>query len=146
MSSLMKKRSKGRKRVQLTMAGFVSGCAGNRVDLVGRNVLTIEKHSSGKVYIPWCDAYKDNDGFIVHGVLRRSDSVGVAVKTHVHVTVLSPEGTVLDEAESSDIYVPRRAIGKYKSLNRFKIHFDEIPPQGSLVRVTARSNLHDNES
>lgn len=130
----------------VVMAGFISGCAGNRIDLVGSNVLTIEKQSSGKVYIPWCDAYKDNDGFIVNGVLRRSDSVGLAIKTNVLVTVLSPEGTVLDEAKSSDIYVPRRAIGKYKSLNRFKIHLDEIPPRGSLVQVTACSNLHDNES
>jgi hypothetical protein len=128
------------------MAGFISGCTGNRVDLVGSNVLTIEKYSSGKVYIPWCEAYKDNDGFIVNGVLKRSDSVGLAIKTHVHVVVLSPERTVLDEAKSSDIYVPRRAVGKYKSPKRFKINFDESPPRGSLVRVTACSDLHDNES
>jgi len=130
----------------IVMAGFISGCAGNRIDLVDSKVLTIEKHSSGKVYIPWCDAYKDNDGFIINGVLRRNDSVGLAIKTHVHVIVLSPERTVLDEAKSSDIYVPRRAVGKYKSPKRFKVYFDEIHPRGSLVRVTTCSNLHDNES
>ena len=43
----------------------ISGCATDRVDLVDAGVLSLEQHTTGKVYIAWSDAYEDGDGFVV---------------------------------------------------------------------------------
>ena len=58
----------------------ISGCATDRVDLVDAGVLNLEQHTTGKVYIAWSDAYEDGDGFVVTGVLRRRDIVGLPIK------------------------------------------------------------------
>ena len=59
----------------------ISGCASHRVNLADSGVLNLEQHTTGKVYIPWSDAYEDGDGFVVTGVLRRRDTVGLPIKT-----------------------------------------------------------------
>ena len=55
----------------------ISGCATDRVDLVDTGVLSLEQHTTGKVYIAWSDAYEDGDGFVVTGVLRRRAALRV---------------------------------------------------------------------
>jgi len=125
---------------------FLAGCGANRVDLIDSGSLNLEKETSGKVYIAWSDVYEDEKGFIVTGVLRRRDRVGLPIKTHVCVTLLSPDGIVLDEAQSSEVYVPRRIIGKFRGFKRFRVRFENMPPQGSLVRIAACSKLQDDES
>ena len=126
---------------------FLAGCGSNRVSLIDSGSVNMEeKEASGKVYIAWSDVYEDEKGFIVTGVLRRRDRVGLPIKTHVCVTLLSPDGTVLDEAQSSEVYVPRRIIGKFRGFTRFRVRFEDMPPQGSLVRIAACSKLQDDES
>ncbi len=56
----------------------ISGCATDRVDLADSGVLSLEQHTTGKVYIARSDAYEDGDGFVVTGVLKRRDTVGKA--------------------------------------------------------------------
>ncbi len=125
------------------LAIFLSGCAENRINLMDSGLLTLEKQASGKVYIAWCDAYKDEKGIVVTGVLRRRDHIGLPIKKHVDVTILTPEGTVLDEARSPDYYIPRDVIGKFERFQRFQVCFPNVPPQGSLIRVVARSGRYD---
>lgn len=125
--------------VLIMLVMFSSGCADNRINLVDDGVLTLEKQASGKVYIAWCDAYKNEDGITIAGVLRRRDHIGVPIKKHVDVTILSPEGTVLNEARSLDYYIPRDITGRFESFQRFRVNFPNVPPQGSVVRVIARS-------
>ena len=122
-----------------TLTIIISGCATDRVDLVDAGVLSLEQHATGKVYIAWSDAYKNGDGFVVTGVLRRRDTVGLPIKAHVDIAILSPDGTIIDESRSSDVYVPRRIIGRGQSLKRFRVRFSNIPPQGSLVRLVPRT-------
>ena len=131
--------------VTLLFLAVVSGCAtADRSDLVKSGILNIEQERMGKVYIAWSGAYEDGDGFIVTGVLKRSDQVGLPIKTHVDVTIMSPDGTVLDEARSSEIYVSRRIIGRgHLTFERFEVRFASVPPQGSLVRVVSHSGQHD---
>ncbi len=122
---------------------LLPGCAMNRVDLVDTGKLSLEQHRTGKVYIAWSGAYEQDDSFVISGVLRRRDSVGTAIRTHVDVTVLSPDGTILDEARSSDVYVARRITGRsYLSFERFKVRFPDIPATGSSVRVVSHSGRH----
>jgi hypothetical protein len=122
----------------------LSCTAANRTDLVKCGVLTIEQKRTGKAYIVWSSAYKEKDGLVITGVLRRRDHVGLPIKTHVDVTIVSPEGTVLDEARSSDVCVSRRIIGRgHPSFERFKIRIPSVPAQGSLVRLISHSGQHD---
>ena len=116
-----------------------SGCATDRVDLVDAGVLSLEQQTTGKVYIAWSDAYEDGDGFVVSGVLRRRDTVGLPIKVHVDVTILSPDGKMLDESRSSDIYVPRRIVGRGQSSKRFKVRFPNIPAEGSKANIVVHS-------
>jgi len=119
---------------------LLPGCAMNRVDLVDTGKLSLEQHRTGKVYIAWSGAYEQDDGFVITGVLRRRDHVGMPIRTHVDVTVLSPDGTILDEARSSDVYVARRITGRsYLSFERFKVCLADTPAMGSSVRLVSPS-------
>jgi hypothetical protein len=124
------------------LTAVISGCAANRVDLVANGVLTLEKQATGKVYIAWSGVYEHADGLVITGVLKRRDHVGLPIKTHVDVTVLSPDGSLVDTARSSDVYVPRRITGRGQSLKRFSVHLPNMPPKGSLVRLVSHSGLH----
>ena len=123
---------------------IISGCATNRIDLVDTGVISLEQRNMGKVYIAWSGAYEQDDGFVITGVLRRRDHIGMAIRAHVDVTVLSPDGTILDEARSSDFYVSRCIIGRScLSFERFKVCFPNIPANGSLVRLVSHSGRHN---
>ena len=122
----------------------ISGCATDRADLVDAGVLNLEQHTTGKVYIAWSDAYEDEDGFVVTGVLRRRDTVGLPIKSHVDITIQSPDGTIIDESRSSDVHVPRRIIGRGQSLQRFRVRFPSIPAEGSKVSIATHSGSHNN--
>ncbi|MHC4639805.1 MAG: hypothetical protein ACYTBP_09525 [Planctomycetota bacterium] len=123
---------------------IIPGCAANRVDLVDTGVLSLEQHTTGKVYITWADIYEDRDGFVVTGVLRRRDTAGPPVKVHVDITILSPEGKILNEGRSSDIYIPRRIYRRTQTFKRFEVSFPGIPPEGSKVTITAHNSPHNN--
>ena len=126
------------------LTAVISGCATDRVDLVDAGVLSLEQHTTGKVYIAWSDAYEDGDGFVVTGVLRRRDTVGLPIKTHVDITIESPDGTIIDESRSSDVHVPRRITSRGQSLQRFRVHFPSIPAEGSKVSIVTHSGSHNN--
>jgi hypothetical protein len=124
-------------------AVIISGCAANRVDLVAAGVLTLEPRAAGKVTIAWSSVYKEDDSFVIAGVLTRHDHIGLPIKAHVDATILSPDGRTVDTACSKSIYVPRRITGRGQSLKRFSIYFPCVPPQGSLVRLVCHSDPHD---
>lgn len=117
------------------------GCAANRENLVKSGHVVLQKQTTGKVRIAWCDAYEDDDGFLVSGVLRRYDTVGMPIKARVDIAVITPDGRTIDEACSSVISVPRRMIGRYNSFNRFRVRFAKMPPHGSLIRLVAVSGV-----
>ncbi len=123
-------------------AAIVSGCAANRVDLVRAGVLALEPHAAGKVVIAWSSAHKDKGGFVIAGVLTRHDHVGLPIRAHVDITVLSPEGRALEESRTPDIYVPAHVTGRGQSFKRFEVRFPHVPPQGSSVRLVCHSDPH----
>ena len=127
----------------IAIASFVPGCGTNRADLVDSGVVTIEKQAAGKVYVAWSSARECEDGFLITGVLRRSDRVGSPIKAHVDVTILSPDGHVIGTARSNEVYVPRRRTGRGQSMQRFRVQLPDIPPRGSSVRMVSHSGLHN---
>jgi len=54
---------------------------------------------------------------------------------------MSPDGSVIQEACSKDIYVPRCMTGRSQSLKRFTVWLPEMPPLGSLIRLVATSGI-----
>jgi hypothetical protein len=115
--------------------GFVCGCMAEPKSLVDAGQVRLEKQNAGKVYVVWSDAYRQDKGFKVTGVIKRRDRVGTPIKIRVNVSILGPDGALVAERHSPDIYVPRRIIGRGQSSKRFAIHFAVTPPPGSLIRV-----------
>ncbi|MHC4105798.1 MAG: hypothetical protein ACYSR9_12725 [Planctomycetota bacterium] len=123
---------------------LISGCTANRVDLADAGLINLEQRNLGKVYIAWSSAYEKNDGLLITGILRRRDHVGIPIRAHVDVTILSPDGTILDEARSSDVYVSRVVTGRScLSFERFNICLPNIPSKESLVRLVSHSGQHN---
>ena len=131
--------------ILLLLAVCSSGCmTATRTDLVKNGQVTIEQQRTGKAYIAWSSACKEKGDLVITGVLRRRDHVGWAIKTHVDVTILSADGTVLSETRSSGIYVARRITGRgYLSFERFKIRMANVPANGSLVHLVSHGGKHD---
>jgi hypothetical protein len=123
----------------------ISGCATNRTDVVEKGSVSVETVSSKKVKILWTDVYQDGEDFAVYGVVQRGSHTSYPIKTHVDITILSPDGTVLQEARTPDTYVPRRIPGKGISWERFQVRFADIPPQGSRVNVVVHSGKHEDK-
>ena len=128
------------------MTTAISGCSASRVDLVDSGVLTIQQRQTGKVYVAWSDAYEDDGGFTITGVLRRRDVLGGPIKAHADITLLSPEGQVISEARSKDVYVSRRIVGRGRSFQRFKVRFPNAPVKGSKITVVADSGAHNSDT
>lgn len=125
----------------------LTGCmASDRIDLVKSGEVTIEQQRTGKAYIASSSAYDENGDLVITGVLRRRDHLGRPIKTHVDVTIVAPDGTVVDEGRSSGTYVSKRiARRSYLSYERFKIRMPSVPARGSLIRLVSHSGQHDDE-
>jgi hypothetical protein len=117
----------------------LSGCGGGQTGLVDAGKIHLESHAQGKVYVAWSDAHEEEGGFVVTGVLRRQDTVGPPIKATVEVEIVSPCGSILDQAQSDHLYVPHRKVNKVQGFERFRVRFPKMPPEGSSVRIVART-------
>ncbi len=124
----------------------ISGCGGNLVSLQDKNFVQVETMPSERVKILWTDVYQDGEDILVYGVVQRLSHTSYPIKTHVDITILSPDGTVLQEARTPDIYVPRRIPGKGINWERFQVRLPDIPPQGSRVNMVVHSGSHGDKT
>jgi len=116
------------------LAIVISGCS-SRNSLVERGVASVETKPSKNVEILWTDVYKDGEDIIVYGVVRRRSHTSYPLKTHVVATILTPDGSILREARTPDIYVPRFLPGKGINFKRFEIRFPDMPGNFSVQEV-----------
>jgi hypothetical protein len=128
----------------------VPGCVTNRVSLVDQGIVSVDTVPSEKVSILWADVYEDGEDVVVYGTLRRRGYTGYPMKTHVDVTISSPDGTVLEEARTPDIDVPRYILGKHTRSRgirgkRFEVRFREVP-QGSKINMVVHVGPHEDET
>jgi hypothetical protein len=131
------------------LTAIISGCVTNRVSLVDENMVSVEKQGNETVEILWTDAYQDGEDTVVYGVIRRRSHTSYPIKTHADVAIVSPDGTMLQEARTPDIYVARRVPGKGIDWTRFNIRFPGMLTQGSKVNMVVHSGSHvqsDNKS
>ncbi len=121
---------------------IISGCSTNRVSLVDQGIVTVKTVPSEKVSILWADVYRDGKDVVVYGVVQRRSYTNYPMKRHVDVTISSPDGTILQEARTPDIYVPSHRPGKTVDWKRFEVRFPDIP-QDSKVQMVVHSRRHD---
>lgn len=129
-----------------TAAMLATGCATNRIDLVDEGIVSVDTVPSKRVKVLWTDVYQDGEDFVVYGVVQRLSHTSYLIKTHVDITILSPDGTVLQEARTPDIYVPTRIPGKGINWERFQVRLPDIPPQGSKVGMVVHSGSHGDKT
>lgn len=114
------------------LAVTVSGCASSQMRLADQGIASVEILPSDKAQIVWVDAYRDGEVSVVYGAISRH-RLKRQIKVHVDITLLSPDGTILEKARTADISVPRRSTVKGSSLKRFAYRFTNIPAGSSLV-------------
>ena len=124
----------------LALALLGGGCGASRVSLAETAEIHLEQARVGKVYVAWSDAYQDEEGFVVTGVVRRHDAVGGPIKVKVHATVVSPDGEAIDEAHSDEIRVPRRMATRTQGFQRFRVYLSSVPVDGSSIRLVASAS------
>ncbi|MFB0553258.1 MAG: hypothetical protein ACETWQ_08085 [Phycisphaerae bacterium] len=127
------------------LATVIPGCATNRVDLVDQGIVSVETKPSKRVNILWTDVYRDGEDIVIYGVVQRRSRTSYPIKTHVDVIIFFPDGTILQEARTPDIYVPRRIPGKGINWKRFELRFPEISPS-SKIRFVAHEDLHEDKT
>ncbi len=120
-----------------------SGCAANRTNLVSKGIVSVETSPSKKVKILWTRVYQDGEDFVVYGVVQRRNHTSYPIRTHVDITILAGDGTVMQETRTPDIYVSRRRPGKGISWKRFRVRLPGTPPEGSRVNMVVHGALHN---
>jgi hypothetical protein len=126
----------------IALAAAASGCTANKSDLAKTGQLTLKNQSEGKIYIAWSSASKQDQGFVITGVVRRHDRVGPAIKTHIDIEIISPEGQTINTARSSDIYVSVQRTGRFTPFKRFAVSFPSMPPQGASALIKPHTKPH----
>lgn len=124
------------------LAIVVPGCIANRVDLVDKGDVLVDVVPSERVDILWADVFRDDDGIKICGVVQRRSHTSHPIKTHVDVTIVSPNGATLQEARTPDIHVPKRVPGKGANFEHFEVRFSDIVP-GSKAKLVVHSGQHD---
>ena len=117
----------------------ISGCAANRADLVDKGIVSVETSPSKKVKILWTRVYQDGEDFVVYAVVQRRNHTSYPIRTHVDVTILAPDGKILQEARTPDIYVSRRRPGKGINWTRFRVPLSGQPVEGSKANIVVHS-------
>ncbi len=114
--------------------------AKNRTGMNGLGLMSLEQQDSQKkVNIVWSNAHKDGEDLVVSGALMRRALTSYPIWRHVEVSLLAPDGTILQEARTSDIKVPRRVPGRGFNTKRFELRFPTLAPRGSSIRITVAS-------
>ena len=119
------------------LAITMSGCSSQN-SLVKQGIASVETKPSKKVEILWTDVFRESEEIRVCGVVRRRHHTIYPLKTHVDSAILTPDGKVLREARTPDIYVPRFVPRKGINWKRFEIRFPDMPGNFN-VRAAAHS-------
>lgn len=119
-----------------------SGCSSNRVSLAEERIVSVSTQDSKNVNVLWTDVYEDAGRTWIYGVLKQQGSSSGAIKTHVDVQVLAPDGSVSWEMISDDVYVPRPRVGKGIDWTKFTVPLPARPAEGSQITLTVHSGCH----
>jgi len=123
-------------------AVLTSGCACSRAGFVKSGTLSIESVDSQRTKVYQVDARQEGDDLIVTGRLRRRGTYAVAGGGHVDITVIGPDGKVIDEG--STWYTPSRITKGHSAT--FTKRFTATLPEGSVIRVVHNPHGRSHQS
>ena len=129
----------------LISLSLLSGCATDRISLGDEGLVSIEKQGRKEVAILWTDVYEDNGDTVVSGVLRRRSHTGYPIIAHVDVTLFDPDGTILREGRTPDLYVARHIHGKGMNWTPFRVRLPGMPAAGVKVNMVVHSEEHEDK-
>ena len=135
-------RSVGLAVVLAASTAYLSGCALGRRDLAREAEVRLVVLHSDQVEIFWTSAYLHGTHVDVAGHVRGAPLAAFPAHGHVDVCALSPDGEVVAEAHTSDIYVPPYRRRRSASGRRFHAHLPIALPAGSVVRLAFHSGEH----
>lgn len=120
------------------VAVLVCGCARNQVDLVKAGQLSLETEPGDRVRILNAYVYqKGAEEVVVTAAVKRRRPSSHPMKIHITTTILTPDGKQI-ETEPDDFYVPAFRPGKTPSIKYYRKRLEEIPPNGSKIKLTCR--------
>lgn len=113
----------------------VSGCAGNRVNLVDKGVVSIERMPSKirGVYFHDVQVYKKGDDLVVSGSVKRRYTSVAGGSGHVDVAIINPDGNVVKYVSTA--YSPKVISKRSHSGSYFEVRLPVVPQDGTTVRV-----------
>ena len=120
-------------------AAFMAGCSGTPI-IKSEDILDVEVETipSRKIKILWHEVYKQNDTFIVSGVLQQFGTGNYGIKADINITVYSPDGKILHEKDIAGIYVPRRNIGDGVKWRKVKARFPGTVSNESKITIKVK--------
>lgn len=122
----------------MTAIAFISGCATSNVNPNKASVL-LETISPKGVILSNVRAYEDADEFVVRGTVKRTfNNCCDAVRGHVDIAVVSPDGLVMDLV--SVLYSPREIPRVRSRASHFTARLPYTIPEDVTLQVTYHSN------
>lgn len=124
--------------VLLVASVAVTGCASPQPSPLG---LHTERLSSGGVQVQTVKLVKSGNGLSVSGSVGRLVGYGSSPYRHLDVEVLATDGTVLMRQATSFNPNPIPHSPRARTHSNYSVTFPEIPPSGSVVRVSVHPTL-----
>jgi hypothetical protein len=110
----------------------VAGCATHRSALTERSDFSLEiVPQNSSVTISRADAYREGQGFVVSGKIRRPHKI--QLPGHVDLSVCSPDGTSLAQKTTPVAGLLSNRRGFLELPFRFSLDF--VPPEGARISL-----------
>jgi hypothetical protein len=110
----------------------VAGCATHQSTLTERSDVSLEiVPQNSSVTISRADAYREGQGFVVAGKIRRPHKI--QLPGHVDLSVCSPDGTSFAQKTTQVAGLRSHRRGFLELPFRFSLDF--VPPEGARVRL-----------
>lgn len=125
--------------VLLTAALAASGCATVRVGEKHEAAVLFDRVPSADVVVSEAHARRDGDALVVYGKVKRTaTNCCNAVRGHLDMVVIAPDGSVLDAV--SFVHSPRNIPKSRTRSSRFMARLPNAVPAGATLRLAYHSN------
>ena len=116
----------------------LTGCASTPPSPLG---LRSEAHSASGVQVQTVKLAKTSNGLQIAGSVGRLVGYGSSPYRHLDVEIVAADGTVLARQTTNFSPNPIRHSPRARSHSNYSVTFPELPPTGSVVRVTVHPTL-----
>ena len=126
--------------MSLTFASIlISGCATSNLNYKNEASVVFECMPSEDALISDVHAFEDGDELVILGKVKRAaDNCCDAVRGHVDIAIVAPDGFVLDAG--SFLYSPRNIPKVRSRSSHFKAVLPYIVPEDFVLRITHHSS------